>query len=158
MPRFIDDDLRQHLADGVVMIVGSTSPSGVPCASRGFGATPFGDDTLEVYLDIEDTTAAENLATTGRIAVTTGHQRTFRSIQFKGSASAPMPASALQREAAIGHLRRFWDRIQVDDNLAREAVEQGTPRGFLVCVMTIEMAFDQTPGPRAGEAITGSVR
>jgi hypothetical protein len=151
----IDDDLTQHLAAGVSLVAGSVSPTGAPHASRCYGARPLAADRLMVFLDANDTTAVDNVRATGRLAVTTGDQWTFRSVQLKGRIESMADATDDERAEAVAHMERFWARVSLADNLPRNAVDRGTPTSYVACTVRVDAMFDQTPGPRAGGAIGG---
>lgn len=149
----IDDDLRAHLAAGVSLIAGTVSPSGRPHASRCYGVLPLADDRFLAFLDATDEVAVANVRATGRLAVTTGDQRTFRSVQCKGRVEAVADATPDETAAALAHMARFWDRVMLEDNLSRSALDRGTPTAYVTCTVRVYALFDQTPGPLAGGAI-----
>lgn len=152
----IDEEITEHLAAGVSLIAGTVSPAGMPHASRCYGARPLATDRLVVYLDAKDTRAVGNVRATGRIAVTTGDQWTFRSIQMKGTVESAEDATDAERSEAIAHMERFWSRVSLADNLPRRALDRGTPTSYVTCTVRVHAMFDQTPGPGAGGAIGGS--
>lgn len=148
-----EDELRHHLAAGVSIIVGTTAVSGEPHASRGYGMVPLGGRRFQVFLAATDAAAAANARTTGRIAVTTGDQRTYQSVQLKGAVETVAEAAAHEAAAAAAHMELFCDRVTLEDNLRREMLLAALPASYVTCTFTAEALFDQTPGPRAGGAL-----
>ncbi len=154
----IDDAVRDHLEAGVAIIVGTASPNGRPHASRGYGAVAIDDRHLRVFLDASDAAAIENARTTRRVAVTTGDNHTFQSLQCKGTVESVAEATPDDHAAALAHMERFWDRVTFEDNVSRDVLARFTPVAYVTCTMHVEAMFDQTPGPRAGGVLEAPSR
>lgn len=150
----IDRALRDHLAQGVSIIVGTSSASGRPHATRGYGAVAVDDFRLLLFISAADVVTIENALSTGRIAMTTGDQRTYQSVQCKGSVESIADAAPDEHAAALKHMERFWDRVNFEDNISLESLKRMTPTAYAACVMRVETMFDQAPGPSAGGALT----
>jgi hypothetical protein len=87
------------------------------------------------------------------LAVTVTDVRTLDSVQFKGPASAPEPATDEDLEAVERYCTAFFDAVREIDGIPRELMERLLPRAFATCVVEVEHTYDQTPGPKAGTPV-----
>lgn len=153
----LPDEWTDHLAQGVSLRVGSATPEGQPELHFGHGIWTLPDGRLEVI--VRSLQGAELLAAiraTGRVAVSAGLPSTYRVLHVKGVDAEVLPFSAEQAaplavcfEAWLQQIERFGaDRRQVQAVLGTLTPEQ------LSCVrFTPLAAWDQTPGPGAGQPI-----
>jgi hypothetical protein len=149
----IDDSLKEFIESGVATLVGTGDASGRPHVAYGWAPRVRDETTMEVFIDAaraEKTLA--NLKTTGRIAVTVAHPVSVRSVQLKGSfcESGAPDASAKEyvqqrREGLVTSTSLIGDPPDVIRAMWLEDVVRVS--------FTVEHAFDQTPGPNAGQSL-----
>lgn len=149
-----DAALREHLLGGVGIIVGTVTSDGIPCASRGYGASPTGDDIMHVFLHAGHTDLIGHVRASGRLAVTSGNVFTFQSVQLKGGVEAIRPATAGEHDTAVELTRHMFSRIAQVENLPMAMFERRIPPAFVTCTIRVDSIFDQTPGPMAGLLLT----
>src|SRR5690606_25762358 len=96
--------------------------------------------------------ALANLRSNGRVALTVGDPVSYRSIQFKGSFIGSGPPSeadevwlAAYRESFLVNTSLVGDPPNVIHNMWLDEVVRVS--------MSVERAFDQTPGPVAGQPL-----
>lgn len=152
--RVIDEALRAFLERGCALIVGTVAPDGTPHAQRAWGCAVRGPARVRVLLDGADPVLREQLATSGRIAVTSADVRTLRSVQLKGRVVAvddePTPDD-LARCAA--HNDELFSDIEQTDHYPRQLTERMVPPCYVVAEVDVEELYDQTPGPSAGARV-----
>ncbi len=153
-----DAALREHLLGGVSIIVGTVLPDGIPFASKGYGASPTGDDIVHVFLDAGQADLIGHVRASGRLAITSGNVVTFQSVQLKGGVEALGPATAGEHDTAVELTRRFISRIAQVDNLPTALFERRIPSAFVTCTVRVDSIFDQTPGPMAGAPLSDGAR
>jgi hypothetical protein len=146
-----------HLSKGVTLRVGSSTPEGQPELHFGHAALVRPDGRLDVL--VRTLQGAELLAAiraTGRVAVSAGLPSTCQVLHVKGVDAEVLPATAEQAEpfaqafeAWLRQIEAFGaDRRQVMAVLGDLTIAQ------LSCVRFTPMAaWDQTPGPGAGQPI-----
>jgi len=146
-----------HLQQGVVLRVGSSTPEGQPELYVGHGAWALPDGRIELLVRSEP--GAELLAAiraTGRVAVSAGVPSTYRVLHIKGVDAQVLPAYA-EQAPKFAHCFEAWLR-QIElfgaDRRQVMAVLGDLTLADLSCVrFTPLAAWDQTPGPGAGQAI-----
>jgi hypothetical protein len=139
------------------LIVGTVGPDGQPEATRGWSMHLTADHTqARLLLPSAARRTREQLEQTGVLAVTGTEVSTNVSIQVKGRALALEPETAADRERRTAYIRGFFDAVSEADGSPVELLQRLEPRGFYAVVMTIDAAFDQTPGPRAGRSLQRS--
>jgi hypothetical protein len=145
------------LESGCGVIIGTVGPDGAPHASRGWGITVVSVDPPEARLLLEaaDTLAASNLEANGRVAVTGSDVATLRSIQFKGRATAVVPATGDDRLRAARYTDEFFGKINEIDGTPLELLEGLRVSDFVASHVRIAELYDQTPGPSAGTRLPG---
>lgn len=146
-----------HLQQGCTLRVGSSTPEGQPELHFAHGAWALPDGRIELL--VRSVPGADLLAAvraTGRVAVSAGLPSTYRVLHIKGVDAEVLPAYAEQGpkfsqgfEAWIQQIERFGaDRRQI------MAVMGDLTLADLSCVrFTPLAAWDQTPGPGAGQPI-----
>ena len=99
-----------------------------------------------------------DIASNGRVAVCFSQPSTDRTLQLKGLDAITVPASAQDLAVARQSLDRFCVELaQLGWNAELpEALCWRAPANLLGIRFTPESAFDQTPGPGAGRALTGA--
>ena len=153
----LPDTWVEHLQQGVTLRVGSSTPEGQPELHFAHGIWALPDGRIELL--VRNVTGAELLAAiqaTGRVAVSAGLPSNYRVLHVKGLDAEVLPAYAEQApkfaqgfEAWLQQVERFGaDRRHI------MAVLGDLTLADLSCVrFTPLAAWDQTPGPGAGQAI-----
>ena len=150
----ISDEIKEFAESAIASAVGSASDAGLPQTLPGWGLR-ICEDRVSGEIFIDAPRAAQTLANlreNGRIAVMFAAPVTYRSIQFKGhfiEAGEPTLDDCAwverQREAFVSSTSLVGDSLEGMRNLwMREVVRVR---------FTIERAYDQTPGPSAGEPL-----
>ena len=140
------------------MIVGTVSPTGEPHASRGWGLAVAAaqDSQVRLLLDADDSTALDNLAATGAVAITAGHVPTLRAMQLKGRATRIEPATADDYRNSERYVDAFFTDVQNTDGTARPLLDRLRARDVVACIVEVDDWFDQTPGPVAGAPLASA--
>lgn len=150
----IDDALKEFVESGVAITVGTAAADGRPAVLLGWGGRVHEDrSTLDIFVDTaRAATPLSNIHATGVIAVTFGDPVSYRSIQLKGPVNATGPASAedtawvkRHQEAFISAASLVGDPPASITNLFMDSHTRITFTAF--------HAFDQTPGPDAGQPL-----
>jgi len=150
----IDEALRAFLERGGAMIVGTVAADGTPHAQRAWGCSVVAPNRVRVLLDGADPVLREHLLASGRIAITSAHVRTLRSVQLKGRAVAleDEPTAADLHRCDVHNEELFTD-IEETDHFPRALTERMVPPAYMVAVVEVEELYDQTPGPSAGAQV-----
>jgi predicted pyridoxine 5'-phosphate oxidase superfamily flavin-nucleotide-binding protein len=150
-----DPETVEFLESGCALIVGTVDADGAPHATRGWSAKVLdpGGDRLRLGLDALDSAALDNLEATGRIAITGANVRTLRSLQMKGRASDIVPAEDSDRERITRYCDAFYTDVYETDGTPRQLLERLTPADFVMCEVTVDESYNQTPGPAAGTVL-----
>jgi hypothetical protein len=148
------EKLRTFLNGGISVIVATVDAEGVPTCCRGIAIDSKDDfDSVTVYLPAA--TAGEtvaNLATTRRIAVSCTEPLSHSSIQIKGVTRGVKLAPAQDRDFVAQRLESFADALGAF-GLPRNVTRSLTHWPAFAIEVSVEELFDQTPGPKAGEAL-----
>jgi hypothetical protein len=146
----IDAAAAELLESTTSLIVGAVGPGNVPRALRAWGATLHDDGTaLRMLLTAGDGSLAD-LAPGRRVAVTATDFRTLRSVQVKGHSAGIEEAGPHDRIRFDRYAGEVVPLLAEIDDMPEEVVARFLPADIVVCKVTIEAAFDQTPGPDAG--------
>ncbi len=97
-----------------------------------------------------------DFATNGRIAVVFTQPSTHRTIQLKGTDAALVRATASSIDCSAQHHREMWIEELCQLGYTREfsaAVWGPLPETLAAIAFTPTAAFQQTPGPGAGQAL-----
>ncbi len=148
------EKLRRFLDGGISVIVGTVDAEGVPSCCRGIAVDSKDDfDTITVYLPAA--TAGEtvaNLATTRRIAVSLTEPLSHGSIQLKGVTRGVKLATNDTRDFVDNRLESFAEALG-SFGLPRTVTRSLNHWPAFAIEVSVEQLFDQTPGPKAGEAL-----
>jgi hypothetical protein len=149
----IDDSLKEFIESGVATLIGTGDSGGRPHVAYGWAPRVTEEGTVEVFVDAaraERTLA--NLEANGRIAVTVAHPVSVRSVQLKGrfrESGPPNPADKeyvqQRREDMVTSTSLIGDPPDIIRALWLEDVVRLS--------FTVDQAFDQTPGPNAGQPL-----
>lgn len=154
--RPLDERHAKFIQGPVSVIVASRNAGFVPDAVRGCGCRVSRDRRLVTVL-VEPGRASsflDDIAANGMIAVVFSQPSTHETIQLKGADARIVRVTAADRAAARHHLHAWsedLERIGFDARFAA-ALHGGT--GELAAVrFTPAAAFQQTPGPAAGQPL-----
>lgn len=148
-----DPAVKRHFGEGTTLLVSTADAAGMPACCRAVGLALLGPTRVLVYLPIA--TAAEtvaNLATTGRLALVSSFQLDHCTIQMKGRSRAVRVAREDERAAVEAWMDKFAQNVSAI-GLPRTSAMALTCWPAFAVEMEVEGVFDQTPGPKAGEAV-----
>ena len=147
------------MARGVSVIVSSCGHDLTPSLMRAVGSqiSPQGD-RITVFLNRQQSTQLlRDVASTGRVAVVFSEPHSHRTVQLKSREArlrevTPDDVPALQRylRAMQGELGRIGLAPDFAAAMLAHRLEDLSAVTFAP-----EQAFDQTPGPRAGQPLVG---
>ena len=106
---------------------------------------------VRVLLDGSDLATVAHAAAGGPIAITAASVRTLESVQLKGRALEIEPAGEDDLVRADRYCGEMFTDIHETDFTPLELLVQLRPPSFVACTVLVDEAFDQTPGPQAGE-------
>jgi hypothetical protein len=141
---------------GVAVTVATCDEGLKPAITRGWGPEVSADARVLALLVAAPpgSPTRENLEGNGAIVVGFGLPTVARAVQLKGVVDAVREPQSAELERAEQHLRSFCaeaGQLGIPERLARRMFPQ---RSTLVSVtFPIEEAFDQTPGPTAGQRL-----
>jgi general stress protein 26 len=150
----IDDELKEFVESGVALAVATSDAEGHPHLAYAWGPRVHEDrHSMTVFVDsARAATTLGDLHATGRIAVVFGDPVSYRSVQLKGQATAIGETDAADeawvqrhREAFLISTSLVGDPPAIIRNLWMQDV--------IRIDLTVEAAFDQTPGPDAGKPL-----
>jgi hypothetical protein len=142
---------------GVSVVVASRDAEFVADVVRGCGCR-VSRDRRHVTVLVEPSRAGtllDDIAANGMIAVVFSQPSTHRTIQLKGGDARIVPVTAADRSVAARHLGAWVEdlcRIGYTPEFA-DAV-RGRPERIAAIRFTPIAAFQQTPGPNAGQRLT----
>jgi len=145
------------LESGCALVVATVAPDGAPLAGRGWGVTvpAPADDRVRLVLDKSDRGTLENIEETGRLVLTAADVATFRACQLKGRVTTDVfDADDADRATVVEFCDAFFANVIATDGTDRRLLERLVPLEFVVCEVTVDDVYDQTPGPGAGTAVT----
>jgi len=147
--------LRTFMDDGVSVVLATADADGIPSCCRGIAVTSRDNfDTLTIY--VPATTAQEtiaNVATTRRVAVSATKPLSHESVQVKGITRGVRLAPASDEAFVRGKLDSFAEVLD-QIGLPRRVTKSIAQWPAFAIDISIEEIFDQTPGPKAGNAIS----
>jgi hypothetical protein len=108
---------------------------------------------VRLLLDAADAPTIDRVSGGAPIAITAASIRTLRSVQLKGRAAAIEEATPDDIARAARYCDAMFTDIHETDFTPMELLEQLRPESYVVCVAAIAEAFNQTPGPHAGERL-----
>ena len=145
--------LQRFLDEGVSVFVATVDAEGIPTCCRGVALASKDDDTITVYVPAatgQETVA--NVATTRRVAIGCSRPLTHESVQIKGLTRGVRLAPPSDEAFVRTRLDQFADvlgAIGLPTHVTRSMAHWPA---FAIDV-SVEEVFDQTPGPKAGNAI-----
>ena len=152
----LDADHAAFIQGGVSIIVATRNAERIADVVRGCGCR-VSRDRRRVTVLVEPSRAGtllDDVAANGMIAVVFSQPSTHRTIQLKGSDARVVNLTAADRAIAARHLRDWSEdlcRIGYTPEFAN-AVRGAAPH-LAAIAFTPSAAFQQTPGPGAGQPI-----
>jgi hypothetical protein len=141
----------------VSVIVGSRDAEQRPHLMRAMGCR-LSDDLREVTVFLSASSSRQLLAdlrANGLIAVVFAEPSSNLALQLKGRDAAVRPVAPEDHALVQTYVRRFADEIGqlgFAEHVAHTMFTH-TPEELVAVHFTPESAFEQTPGPKAGEAL-----
>ncbi len=155
-PSPIGPEQADLIARPVSIIVGTRDAALRPHLMRAVGCR-LSDDRRRVTVLMSRAGSAQvldDLRANGLVAVVFSEPSSHRTLQVKGRDAAVGPCDAGDAALAERHLRGFVDEIGHIGFTAEVAHTLLAHEGDLVAVrFTVDEAFEQTPGPSAGERL-----
>ena len=149
------DRLAQFIKGNIAVFVGAVDADGVPSCCRGIALdTTDNFESATVYVPVatsQDVVA--NVATTRRIAVVFVEPLSHSSVQLKGVTRGVRVAPPSDQPLVEGALHRFADVLDTI-GLPRRITHSMAHWPAFAIDFSVEEIFDQTPGPKAGSALT----
>lgn len=157
MSALVGAEQRELMLGNVSIIVAGRDVELRPHLMRAVGCRLEADSPLVSILLARSTCRQllADLASNGQIAVVFSQPSTHRSLQLKGIDARVGPAEAGDAECAADYVRRLvFDiaSIGFDERLVR-AMLSHSPDDLVAVAFTPVAAYDQTPGPRAGQSL-----
>ncbi len=151
----IGDGIRAHIRENVgTILVGTRDATLTPEITRGWGPAILPDGhTMDVCISLSaGAKTLENLRDSDEIAVTFHHTLTYQTVQLKG------------RFLESGELTpQDWDSVERQKEILIEQTKgHGIPLSIGLRIFSpdlvrvrfvVQQAFEQTPGPRAGDRL-----
>jgi hypothetical protein len=136
---------------GAAVVAATANAQGRPSITRGWGPTISPEGYVVVCLTaFPGSVMRSNLAAKGRIAVTAAHPVTYSSAQVKGTVDVVRDPTDAELDRVKDHLGRFVEAAgEVGADVECLMLGNLAAVGFLA-----DEAYDQTPGGRAGQALT----
>ena len=156
-PPVLDEDHAAFIQSGVSVVVATRNAALVPDAVRGCGCR-VSRDRRSVTVLVESLRIGSVIAdieVNGLIAVVFSQPSTHRTIQLKGTDARVVRVSPRDRDLVEQHLTAWVDELTAigyRPEFAR-AVHGEVPDAMVALVFTPTAAFQQTPGPGAGDRL-----
>lgn len=153
----LDEDHASFIQGGVSVVVATRDAALVPQVARGCGCR-VSRDRSRVTVLVEPArvgTVLEDVAASGMVAVVFSQPSTHRTIQLKGADARLVRVTAADRAVAARHLEYWVDeltRVGYREEFAR-VVRGLADQNLAAIAFTPTAAFQQTPGPGAGERL-----
>ena len=152
----LSSEVVSFVHSGVAVTVATRDEGMRPAVTRGWGPELSADRRALMLLVIapSGSQTRENLEGNGAIAVGFGLPTVARAVQVKGVVEAVRDAGPSELERAERHLRLFCaeaGQFGIPERLAGRMF--GQTSDFVSVTFPIEEAFDQSPGPGAGQRL-----
>ncbi len=151
------DHLR--LMESGALIVGVTTDDGTPYATRAWGlrVVDAGDDDrlalVHVLMPADDPIGLAGFEPDRAVAITAADVMTLQSAQFKGRSLGVEPATEDDLELSARYFEGFSAAVERSDGQPRGLLERLVPFELVRCIVQVHEAYDQTPGPGAGQEL-----
>jgi hypothetical protein len=156
-PAVLDEDHAAFIQGGVSVVVATRDADFVPDVVRGCGCR-VSRDRRSVTVLVESRrigALVANIEANGMIAVVFSQPSTHRTIQLKGTDARAVRVSPRDSTLVENHLAAWIDELTAIDyrpEFAR-AVHGDVPDAMVALAFTPTAAFQQTPGPGAGDRL-----
>lgn len=153
----LDDALSEFLASPVMIIIGTHDETLQPDIGRGSGTLVHADTgVVEVLLSswLWPGTA-RNLRANGAFAATFARPRDYTAYQVKGRATVIEP-QAEHRRVAADYAEAIREALMAQGMVAGLIDPWLSERELVVACVDVAQVYEQTPGPRAGRALSAS--
>lgn len=152
-------DLLAMIARGVSCIVGSRDEALRPSIMRAVGSqvTPDGAGITAYLSRSQSRQLLLDIASTGHLAVVFSEPASHRTVQLKARKATLRAATEADRPALdryLASMEHEIGRVGYPVHMARAMLAYRLD-DLVAITFTPELAFDQTPGPRAGRALEG---
>jgi hypothetical protein len=156
-PSPLDAALADFIQGGVSVVIASSNAGLEPDVVRGCGCRVSRDlrRVTVLYDKARGARVLDDFAANGRIAVVFTQPSTHRTIQLKGTDAATVRAAAPDLAIAREH-RELWIQQLLQIGYTREfsaAIWGPLPESLAAIAFTPSSAFQQTPGPAAGQPL-----
>ena len=151
-------ELVSILQTGAGLVVGTVSAEGVPRAELAWAATVVDAEgrRIRFVMSADDPAVIDNLQS-GRVSLNAADVSTYQSVQLKGRPVVVEAPTASDVELARLQSEAFFAAVHLVDGNPMELLRRMLPHEMVAVEMIVEESFDQTPGPAAGTALTGSI-
>lgn len=155
----IDNDNAAFIQTGVSISLAACAPGRRPSMSRGL-ACKLLDGGCRVGIALRRSQSAEvleNIRLTGRVAVVFSQPTTNRTVQLKGVDACIAAFDPADQALIDQHIADFVPEVVALGTPADmvRALLAYTLDDMVMVVYTPSAGFDQTPGPKAGERLSG---
>lgn len=156
-PILLDATQARFLTQRVSILMGSCSAAGIPSVVRAYGCRVSPDRrSITVFLAVEQSSAVlEDLRAGGAVAVVFSRPSTHETLQLKGTHARIVPLEEGDRELMRAYGQSFRDEIGVIGyyDPFSSAIMGGVEAEAIGVSFTPTAAFEQTPGPSAGQPL-----
>jgi hypothetical protein len=151
----IDDELKEFIHRGVAVVLGTASAEGKPHVTYVWGPKVLDSRTqLHVFLERpRSEQAVTNLEETSLAAVTFAEPVSYRSFQLKGRYQGMTPASPDEAAWVQRHRELFASQTALIGDSPGVRRNAWMEADLLRLEIDVDAAFDQTPGPHAGQPL-----
>lgn len=149
----IDAELKEFLESGVALQVGTANLDGEPHGGSAWGPRVNDDGTCTVFLDTRRAARQlANLAMNPKLAVVFAHPVSYRSVQLKGRWISTSAATKEDDDWVKLHREQFATNVVLIGD-SPETIRNTWMLDVIRIDFAVEAAFDQTPGPNAGQPL-----
>lgn len=156
LPDWLDADRADFIQSGVSMALGARDAALRPSLSRALGCRVMPGGEIRIYLDaMLSRDVLRDVAGNGEIAAVFSDIVSHRTLQVKGSGARIQSLDAGDHAMVEAYVRRFCDALVALGH------SPAVPRVLLASEPSMRMAvafhardaFEQTPGPQAGQRL-----
>lgn len=156
-PPILDETHARFLSHHVSILAGSCSAECMPSVVRAYGCRVAPDRrAITVFLSVAQSNAVlADLRAGGAIAVVFSRPTTHETLQLKGTRASIAPLVDGDRELMRAYGRSFGEEVGSVGfgELFQRAIMSGTGEDAVAVTFTPTAAFEQTPGPSAGQPL-----
>lgn len=153
----LDPAQADFLTRHVSILVGSCNARCEPTVVRAYGCRVAPDRrSITVFLAVPQSEAVlKDLRAGGGIAVVFSRPRTHETLQLKAAHASITPLADGDREVMRAYGRSFGEEVGAVGfgELFQRAIMSGTEDDAVAVTFTPTAAFEQTPGPSAGQPL-----